>query len=235
MGRPVAPLRNGSRYSIAPRGARRIRCGYGTGCGVSTDRPRWGRRARGTHASRRDRTSVQCGRGTWRRIPEVTHHNDHRSTTCVSSSSPGRDVRARDRDRPPERSATSSTIGCRARSPASRVGTGRRRRPPSRLRRPPRASSARPPCSSTCTGGVTSLSPHAEQGTRLASAQFRTRRPPRRFGATPSVARPTGPRRRAGAAWTPPRRAVRIAMAGTVTPSDIVTVKRSTSSSPNAR
>ena len=97
MGRPVAPLRNGSRYSIAPRGARRIRCGYGTGCGVSTDRPRSGRRARGTHASRRNRTSVQCTRGTWRRIPEVTHP-DHRGTPCVSSSSPGRDVRAGDRD-----------------------------------------------------------------------------------------------------------------------------------------
>jgi len=232
MGRPVAPLRNGSRYSIAPRGARRIRCGYGTGCGVSTDRPRWGRRARGTHASRRDRTSVQCGRGTWRRIPEVTHHNDHRSTTCVSSSSPGRDVRARDRDRPPERSATSSTIGCRARSPASRVGTGRRRRPPSR---PPRASSARPPCSSTCTGAS-----QASHPTRSRARDWRphnSARAGRRAGSAPHrpPPRPTGPRRRVGAARTPPRRAVRIAMAGTVTPSDIVTVKRSTSSSPNAR
>jgi len=108
---------------------------------------------------------------------------------------------------------------------------------------PPTPPAIPPPSSIICAaslfvdvhGGVTSLSPHAEQGTRLASAQFRTRRPPRRFGATPSVARPTGPRRRAGAARTPPRRAVRIAMAGTVTPSDIVTVKRSTSSSPNAR
>jgi hypothetical protein len=80
-GAAIWPLRRTSeewaRDSFAPRGARRIRCRYGRRCRVSTHRSPV-RRTRGTRASRRNRTSVRCGRATRRPIAEVTHHpNDH--------------------------------------------------------------------------------------------------------------------------------------------------------------